>query len=270
MDKGWIKNYRTLKGKGFYKKSSYVHLWIHLLLSVNHKKKEYMTNGNIIIIKEGQILTGRKQLSGETGIPEITIERILDLFEKEGQIEQQKTTKYRLITILNWKDYQERTTEKIKKVSKRVETGQQESSDNPLEIRSEKINKNDSDNKWTTNGQQMDTNKNVKNVRSNTIPEQSSKEIPEIIKAFEFINPACKRMYGHKGQRAACQNLIDEYGFERVISVVMKTLPKTNGQEFFPTITTPTNLMNKWASLEVAITRYRSKKKEGNFSNVIL
>jgi hypothetical protein len=66
-----------------------------------------MTNGKIILIKEGQLLTGRKQLSMGTGIPESTVEDILKLLENEHQIQQQKTTKYRLITILNWKDYQE-------------------------------------------------------------------------------------------------------------------------------------------------------------------
>ena len=83
-----------------------------------------MWNNNTIIVKEGQFITGRKELSKVTGIPETTIERILEYLEKEHQIGQQKTTKYRLITVVNWKEYQ------IK------------------------------DNKRTTNGQQTDTNKN--------------------------------------------------------------------------------------------------------------
>lgn len=104
---GWIKLHRKLLDKGYWDRSQYVHLWLHLLLSANHKPKEYMTNGNIILIKEGQLLTGRKQLSLATGIPQTTIEDILKVFEKEQQIRQQKTTKYRLITILHWKEYQE-------------------------------------------------------------------------------------------------------------------------------------------------------------------
>lgn len=106
MGNGWIKLHRKLQLKGFYLQSQYVHLWIHLLLSANHAQKEYMTNGNIILIKAGQLLTGRKQLAQGTGIPESTIERILELLESEHQIEQQKTTKYRLITIVNWDEHQ--------------------------------------------------------------------------------------------------------------------------------------------------------------------
>ena len=41
-----------------------------------------MTNGQIIHIKEGQLLTGRKQLSEGTGIPSTTVERILQLLEQ--------------------------------------------------------------------------------------------------------------------------------------------------------------------------------------------
>lgn len=131
VEQGWVKLWRKLKDKGFYRKSTYIHLWIHLLLSANHQQKEFVWNGNTIIIKEGQLLTGRKELSEQTGIPQTTIERILNYLENEHQIGQQKTTKYRLITIINWKDYQQMDS---------------------------KV-----DNKRTTNGQQTDTNKNDKN-----------------------------------------------------------------------------------------------------------
>lgn len=130
---GWIKLHRKLKNKGYYKKSNYVHLWIHLLLEANHLEKEFMWNNEVVHIKKGQFLTGRKELSKETGIPETTIERILDLLEKEGQIGQQKTTKFRVITILKWDEYQI------------------------------------TDNKRTTNGQQTDTNKNDKNDKNKTL-----------------------------------------------------------------------------------------------------
>lgn len=68
-----------------------------------------MHDGGIILIKEGQLITGRKQLSDGTGIPESTIEDILKMLEKEHQIQQQKNNKYRIITILNWKEHQNPT-----------------------------------------------------------------------------------------------------------------------------------------------------------------
>lgn len=126
MNNGWIKLHRKIREKAYYKNSKYIHLWLHILLRANHKVNEFMWNNEIIIIKEGQFITGRKELSIETGINESTIEKILNLFEKEHQIEQQKTTKFRLITVINWKDYQE----KEQQSNNRVTTKEQQSNTN--------------------------------------------------------------------------------------------------------------------------------------------
>lgn len=90
--------------------------------------------------------------------------------------------------------------------------------------------------------------------------ETSSSEIPILIKSFETLNPASKRFYGNTTQRKACQDLIDNYGLERVQSVVEKTLPKTNTIQYFPSITTPLQLFEKWATLESKIKQYQSEK----------
>jgi len=66
-----------------------------------------MFNGENVRLEPGQLITGRKDLASKTGIKESTIERILTFFEKsEQQIEQQKTNRNRLITILSWSDHQ--------------------------------------------------------------------------------------------------------------------------------------------------------------------
>jgi hypothetical protein len=229
MDNGWIKLHRRIIEKGYYRNSKCVHLWIHLLLLANHRPKEFMWNNRIILIKEGQMITGRDSLALATGINPSSIERILNMLENEHQIEQQKTTRYRLITILNWKDHQNKDS---------------------------KVN-----NKWTTDEQRMNTNKNDKNVKNDkNSAETSSAEIPLLIKEFEKVNPASKKFYGNKTQRAACEFLIKTYGFDRVTNVVQKTLPKTNTIPFFPTITTPLQLQDKWATLESKIRQYQSEK----------
>ena len=107
MKNGWIKLHRKILENPIANKPNYFTFWITLLLKANHNDNKIMRNGEVLIIKEGQILTGRKELDEQTGIPETTIERALSYFEKNGhQIEQQKTTKFRLITVLNWKEYQ--------------------------------------------------------------------------------------------------------------------------------------------------------------------
>lgn len=144
MDNGWIKLHRKILNNSIAIRPAYFSLWITLLLKANHEPNKMIFNNNIMIVKEGQFITGRKQLSAQTGLSESTVERVLNYLEKDSQIEQQKNTKFRLITILNWKTYQD--------------TGQQKN------------------NKRTTNGQPVDTNKNEKNEKKDTIVETSSTE----------------------------------------------------------------------------------------------
>lgn len=74
--------------------------------------------------------------------------------------------------------------------------------------------------------------------------------IVKLIDSFESINPQFRRWYGGAGgQRHACDNLIQDHGLEQVLRV-LKLLPVTNARAYFPTITTPVQLDNKWADLK--------------------
>jgi len=125
MDKGYIKLWRKTKEWVFFRDAIALQLWILLLLDATHKPMKKIFKGQEIELMPGQVLTGRKYLFAQTGIPETTIERWLKRFEKCGQIGQQTDTRNRLITIVDWETYQGKV-----------------------------------DNKRTANGQQTDTNKN--------------------------------------------------------------------------------------------------------------
>ena len=155
MEQGWIKLHRQLLENPIIKKPSYFTLWVILLLKANHKETKFMWNGNIIVVKEGQFITGRKELSKETSIPESTIEDILKYLERQHQIQQQKTTKYRLITIVNWVKHQDSNTK--------------------------------SNNKATTKQQQADTNKNDKKEKNekNLVASDTPFSFKEEIKKLE-------------------------------------------------------------------------------------
>ena len=91
--------------------------------------------------------------------------------------------------------------------------------------------------------------------------EQSSADIVLLIDKFSILNPACKRMYGNTTQRKVCKLLIETYGLERLKKIITETLPKTNGLQYFPTITTPLQLQDKFIALESAIRKYQSEHK---------
>ena len=122
---GWIKIQRSLAGKGWANKPEYVALWVHLLLMANHKNSEYFWNGKTIILKAGQLITGRKILSKKTGIEQSKVERILKTFENEQQIEQRKTSTSRLISIRNWNKYQKSEQRSEQQVNNDCTTGEQ-------------------------------------------------------------------------------------------------------------------------------------------------
>lgn len=105
-------------------------------------------------------------------------------------------------------------------------------------------------------------NKEIDEVRNTS--EQSPQEVPEVIKAFESINPACSRYYGNKTQREAVKKLIEIHSYERVLKIVTTVLPKSNGLAYVPTITTPLQLLEKYSALETALKREQSKYKKDN------
>lgn len=123
MDQGWVKIHRSVFESGFWQDSEAVHLWLHLLLKASHKKTKTIWNGRIKELNPGELITGRKKLSQETGISEKSIRRILNLFEMGQQIGQQKSSGGSCISILNWQKYQE----------KGQPIGQQGANDGPTE-----------------------------------------------------------------------------------------------------------------------------------------
>jgi hypothetical protein len=104
--KGWIALHRKLLSSPIAKKPDAMLLLIHLLLSANHKDGQFILGNQAIDIPKGSLMTGRKSLSKSTGLHQSKIQRLLLLFEKMQIIEQQTKTKYRLISIINWEQYQ--------------------------------------------------------------------------------------------------------------------------------------------------------------------
>ena len=99
---GWVKTYRALKNWEWYTDSQMVHLWIHLILSANHEAGKWRG----IDIGRGQLVTGRKALSFETGISEQGIRTCLSRLEQTGEITQKSTNKYTIVTVCKYDDYQ--------------------------------------------------------------------------------------------------------------------------------------------------------------------
>lgn len=225
---GWVKLHRKVLLSPVFEDERVFKVWVYLLLRAAHQEQQIMMPKRLILIKEGQIFTGRLKLAQALKIPPSTIEGILTTLEKAGNIRQQKTTKYRLITIINWKEYQE------------------------------------VDSKATAKRQQGDTYKNTKKIRTNTIhaPQDGAdpKVVAEIIDLFKDVNPSYQRLFGMPPQRAAVERLLKAHGKEKLESMI-KFLPKSNAAKYAPTITTPVQFEAKLGELIAWSNKQKDVKK---------
>ena len=99
---GWIKIHRKLSEWEWYTDPKMKSLFLHLILFANHKDGYYRG----IEVKKGQLITGRKKLSLETGLSEQEVRTCLDKLEKSGEVTNKSTNKYTLIDISKYVSYQ--------------------------------------------------------------------------------------------------------------------------------------------------------------------
>ncbi len=103
----WIKLYRkVLENPVVCKDAETFAIWSYLLLKATHKPYKNYHGGELIELNPGQLITGRKKISSHFNMSESKVQRVLKKLENEQLIEQQTKSTNRLITILNWCNYQ--------------------------------------------------------------------------------------------------------------------------------------------------------------------
>lgn len=102
MLNGWIRLHRKLSEWEWYGDSKTLHLFIHLLLKANYKPSEWRG----IRLAPGQLVTGRKQLSAETGISEQSIRTSLERLKSTSEITISSTNRFSVVTVCNYSLYQ--------------------------------------------------------------------------------------------------------------------------------------------------------------------
>lgn len=126
---GWISLHRKLLDKPIWKNSSVEHkvILITLLLMANHEQNEWEWKGKKFIVKEGQFITSLESIVRECG-KGVTIQNVrsaIKRFEKLEFLTNETTKTGRLITIVNWSNYQDLQTKSNKPTNKEVTKHQQ-------------------------------------------------------------------------------------------------------------------------------------------------
>lgn len=101
---GWIKMYRKLIEWEWYNDINTKVVFLHLLLTANHKEKKWQ--GNTIL--KGQKLTSLEHLSKEVGLSIQQTRTALKKLKSTNEITIKSTNKYTLITIEKYSDYQDK------------------------------------------------------------------------------------------------------------------------------------------------------------------
>ncbi|MBO0412467.1 DnaD domain protein [Enterococcus hulanensis] len=165
MNHGYIKLYRKVTGSFVWTNSNMLKLWILCLTKASHKESRFIFNGQEIAVSSGQFVTGRAVIEKEfnEGVPRDqqivgrTLWRWLKRFEKEEMLSIKSTSKYSVISIKNWNEYQG--------------SDQQVSSGRPSTV------------------QQVSTYKNEKNDKNVVVAveEGKSSSFQNVIKAYESV-----------------------------------------------------------------------------------
>lgn len=106
------------------------------------------------------------------------------------------------------------------------------------------------------------TKDNNKRQTKDSVASKDAPMIVALIDSFEEVNPAYKKWYARPPQREAALRLIEAHGLDQLQRVV-KMLPISNQTPYFPTITTPLQLEDRWAQLKSAWARKKNEQLTG-------
>lgn len=142
-NKSYIKLFRKLLESPIFENEIALKVWIWCLLKATHKEREQLVGHQLVYLKKGQFVFGRKKAAEELKMTESMVYRYMKLLEELQMLNIKSNNKFSIVTIEKWEDYQ---IEELKTTSN-----------------------------YTTNEQQMNTNKNVKNIYLYLYKEYSEK-----------------------------------------------------------------------------------------------
>lgn len=104
--KGFALLHRKIMDVPFYKDAEASHLWVHLILKAKHAPESVLTDIGEMLVKRGQLLSGRNALAFETGLKADRVQYLLRKFQKLGMVSWVSHGKFSVFTIVKYDDYQ--------------------------------------------------------------------------------------------------------------------------------------------------------------------
>lgn len=173
-------------------------------MSANYEEKRILWNDKEQIIPRGSFITGRKRLAEDTKQAETTIYRNLKILSNLGMISLKTNNRFTLIEVVNYCTYQVSDLESGQQLNSGFTNVNQFINGTTVKVDNKKggINTDSDelyeknklgseqqmDNKRTTDGQQVDTTKKLKNIKNN-------KELKHICESSDSYTPEFEEFY---------------------------------------------------------------------------
>ena len=100
---GWVKMHRSMMDSQWYTDINTNHLFMHCILKANTEDKKWHNEE----IKRGQFVTSLPKLALETGLSQKQVRTSLKKLAESQNVADKSTNKYRIITVLNYGEYQD-------------------------------------------------------------------------------------------------------------------------------------------------------------------
>jgi DNA-binding transcriptional regulator YhcF (GntR family) len=140
---GWIKFYRTAVEGDLGQNAFVLAIWVTLLSWATRHEQKVMLDGEQRTLAPGTVIFGISELSRKLGCSKSTISKWLGYLASSERIALERRTRGCVVTIRNWKEYQEDEPDTRTKLERSVDAGRTlaEQCANPNgEVKKERIN----------------------------------------------------------------------------------------------------------------------------------
>ena len=128
---GYVKLWRMIMSDDrIFKDSETFHLCAYCIMRANYRRVEIPFNRQALLLERGQFVSGRDQISRDTGITEKRIRSRLEFLETIGFLARKKASRFTIVTVQNYDYYQ--GSDSDEGPEKGAAKGQQRATDNNI------------------------------------------------------------------------------------------------------------------------------------------
>ncbi len=250
--KGFIALQRSILEWEWYNDIPTKTLFIHILLKANFKDKNWQGH----LVKRGELITGRKQLSQETGLSEQQTKTALKKLQSTNEITIKATNRFSIVTLVNYGLYQDRKEDTNQQNNQR--NNQQSTNNQPTDKQQATTTKNE-------NNDNNDNNKKTKTKKYNDFHLSIATELGDFVKNHYKKNLTIGNIKKWADDIRLLQeeDLSPRQNSEEDIKNVMKSIIKNTGKPYFVTVQSGTAFRKKFFSIEEYNNRENKQSNNG-------